>query len=196
MITSILAAYAFARIEFYGREIIFTVLLVSLMIPEMVQTIPNFLIVTWFGRIGPLKWIDNWPALTVPFMGSVFFIFLLRQFFKQIPNDLFDAARMDGAGHWRFLFTMVLPLSRAPIMTMVVLAFFSSWNALAWPLLVTSSPEWRPIAVGLTNFLDEAGAQIHWQMAGAVITMLPLLILYFIAQRQFTESIARSGIRG
>jgi len=94
---SILAAYAFARINFPGRNLIFAALLSTLMIPAMVTIIPNFLTVTWLGRIGPIKWINNWPALTVPFMGSVFAIFLLRQFFAQIPDELYDAAQIDGA---------------------------------------------------------------------------------------------------
>jgi ABC-type glycerol-3-phosphate transport system permease component len=193
---SVLAAYAFARIEFPGRDLIFSVMLSTLMIPAMVLIIPNFLTVTWLGRIGPLRWINNWPALTVPFMGSIFSIFLLRQFFAQIPDELFDAAQMDGAGHFRFLLTVVIPLAKAPLMVIVVLSFMGSWNALAWPLLVTNSPEWRPIAVGLLNFVDEAGQMLNLMMAGAVITIIPILLIYFITQKQFTESIARSGLKG
>ncbi len=193
---SVLAAYAFARIEFPGRELIFAVLLSTIMIPAMVLTIPNFLIVTWLGRIGPIPWINNWPALTVPFMGSAFSIFLLRQFFAQIPDELFDAAQIDGAGHLRFLFSVVIPLSKAPLMVIVVLSFMGSWNSLAWPLLVTNSPDWRPITVGLLRFVEEAGQRLNLMMAGAVITIVPILILYFITQKQFTESIARSGLKG
>lgn len=196
LIFSILAAYAFARIEFPGKGLIFGMLVATLMIPAMVTTIPNLLIVTWLGRVGPLKWVNNWPALTIPFMGSVFSIFLLRQFFTQIPDELYDAARIDGAGHLRFLWQVVLPLSKAPIMVIIVLSFIGSWNSLAWPLLVTSSPEWRPIAVGLMNFVDDAGQQVNLMMAGAFITILPILILYFFTQKQFTESISRSGIKG
>ena len=193
---SVLAAYAFARINFPGRDLIFGVMLSTMMIPAMVLIIPNFLTMTWLGRIGPISWINNWPALTVPFMGSVFSIFLLRQFFAQVPDELFDAAQIDGAGHLRFLTKVVLPLAKAPLMVIVVLSFMGSWNALAWPLLVTNSPEWRPIAVGLLNFIDEAGQRINMMMAGAVITIIPILILYFFTQRQFTESIARSGLKG
>ncbi|MBE9479858.1 MAG: carbohydrate ABC transporter permease [Chloroflexi bacterium] len=193
---TVLAAYAFARINFPGRDLIFGIMLATMMIPAMVLIIPNFLLVTWLGRIGPIPWINNWPALTVPFMGSVFSIFLLRQFFAQVPDELFDAAQIDGAGHLRFLTTVVLPLAKAPLMVIVVLSFMGSWNALAWPMLVTNSPEWRPIAVGLLNFIDEAGQQINMMMAGAVITIVPILILYFFTQRQFTESIARSGLKG
>jgi len=193
---SVLAAYAFARIRFPGRDIIFGILLSTMMIPAMVLVIPNFLTVTWLGRVGPIKWVNNWPALTIPFMGSVFSIFLLRQFFAQIPNDLFDAAQIDGAGHWQFLWHVALPLVKAPILVITVLSFIGSWNALAWPLLVTNTPDWRPIAVGLYNFIDEAGSELNLQMAGSVITILPILILYFLTQRQFTESIARSGLKG
>jgi len=193
---SVLAAYGFARIRFPGRDLIFGVMLSTMMIPAMVTIIPNLLTVTWLGRIGPLKWINNWPALTIPFMGSVFSIFLLRQFFAQIPDELFDAAQIDGAGHLRFLLTVVLPLAKAPLMVIIVLSFIYSWNSLAWPLLVTNSPEWRPIAVGLYNFVEEAGQQLHLMMAGAFITIIPILILYFFTQKQFTESIARSGLKG
>lgn len=193
---SVLAAYAFARIDFPGRDLIFGVMLSTLMIPAMVLIIPNFLTVTWLGRIGPVKWINNWPALTIPFMGSIFSIFLLRQFFAQIPDELFDAAQMDGAGHFRFLITVVVPLAKAPLMVIVVLSFMGSWNALAWPLLVTNSPDWRPIAVGLLNFVDEAGQMLNLMMAGAMITIIPILVIYFITQKQFTESIARSGLKG
>jgi ABC-type glycerol-3-phosphate transport system permease component len=193
---SILAAYAFARMKFPGRDLIFTTLLSTMMIPAMVTIIPNFLTVTWLGRIGPIKWINNWPALTIPFMGSVFSIFLLRQFFAQIPDELFDAAQIDGAGHLRFLWSVVMPLSKAPLMVIIILSFIGTWNALAWPMLVTNSPDWRPIAVGLNGFIDEAGQMLNLMMAGAVITIIPILVLYFFTQKQFTESIARSGLKG
>ncbi len=193
---SVMAAYAFARLEFPGRNLIFATLLASLMIPGMVLMIPNLLTVTWLGRVGPIAWIDNWPALTIPFMGSVFSIFLLRQFFAQIPDELFDAAKIDGAGHFRMITQIVLPLSTAPIMVIIVLSFIGSWNALAWPLLVTNSDEWLPIAVGLFNFVDDGGSKMQLIMAGSVITIIPILVLYFLTQRQFTESIARSGLKG
>ncbi|NUM45090.1 MAG: carbohydrate ABC transporter permease [Anaerolineales bacterium] len=196
LLFSILAAYAFARIDFPGKNLFFGLLLATLMIPAMVTTIPNLLIVTWLGRVGPFKWLNNWPALTIPFMGSVFSIFLLRQFFAQIPDELYDAARIDGAGHLRFLSQIVLPLSKAPVMVIIVLSFIGSWNSLAWPLLVTTEPEWRPIAVGLMNFVGEAGQQVNLMMAGAFITILPILVMYFFTQKQFTESISRSGIKG
>lgn len=193
---SILAAYAFARIEFPGRDLIFSIMISTMMIPAMVFTIPNFLTVTWLGRITSIPWINNWPALTIPFMGSIFSIFMLRQFFMQVPDELYDAAQMDGAGHLRFLFQIVLPLSKAPLMVIVVLSFIGTWNSLAWPMLVTNTPDWRPISVGLMNFVNEAGQEINLTMAGAFITIIPILVIYFFTQKQFTESIARSGLKG
>ena len=196
LVFSIMAAYAFARLNFPGRNLIFGILLSSMMIPGMDTMIPNLLTVTWLGRVGPIAWIDNWPALTIPFMGSVFSVFLLRQFFAQIPQELFDAAKIDGAGHFRILVQLVLPLSMAPVMVITVLSFIGTWNALAWPLLVTNSKDWLPISVGLLNFLSEEGSNLNLVMAGSLITIVPILIMYFFTQRQFTESIARSGLKG
>lgn len=193
---STLAAYAFARIKFVAKDFLFTLMLVTLMIPEAVIWIPNFITVTWLGRVGPIPWINNWPALTVPFMASAFSIFLLRQFFAQIPGELWDSAQIDGAGHIRFLLQVVVPLARPALLTVTLFSFIGSWNALAWPILVTTDPEWRPISYGLSSFLDEAGSLLHLQMAGSVITTLPILILYLFVQKQFTEGIATTGLKG
>ena len=140
--------------------------------------------------------MNNWPALTIPFMASAFGIFLLRQFFAQIPRELWDSAQIDGAGHLRYLTTVIIPLSKAAVMTLVLFGFVGSWNSLAWPILVTTTPDWRPISYGLLAFLDEAGSFFHLQMAGAVITMLPIIILYFFTQQQFIDGIATTGLKG
>ncbi len=191
-----LAAYAFAQFEFPGKNFLFTLLLSTLILPEAVTWVPNFITVAWLGRITSYPWINNWPALTVPFMASAFNIVLLRQFFQQIPRDLWDSAQIDGAGYIRYLIQVVLPLSKAAIVTVILFGFIGSWNALAWPLLVTSTPDWRPISYGLLNFLDEAGAQNHLRMAGSIITILPIIVVYFFTQKQFTEGIATSGLKG
>ncbi len=203
LVVCIPAAYAFARMDFIGRNFIFALFLSTMMIPGIVMLIPHLLTVIWLGRLseslfGPVgAWFNNWPALTIPFFASVFNIFLLRQFFIQIPNDLWEAARIDGAGHFKFLRSVVLPLSKAPIMTIVPLGFIGSWNALMWPLLVTINDDWRPIAVGLSNFVTaDTPGDLNLQMAASVITVIPILILYFVAQKQFTEGIAQTGIRG
>ncbi|GAB1420916.1 carbohydrate ABC transporter permease [Anaerolineales bacterium] len=217
IITSILAGYAFGRMKFYGKNFVFAVLLATLMIPESVIMIPNFLTVA--GRIFPLPiitqafppsfdicggwistcqttWINTLPALTIPFLANAFSIFLLRQFFAQIPDELWDAARIDGAGHFRFLWQVCVPISRPAVLTVVLLTFIAAWNAFLWPLLVTTRPDWRPLMVGLYTFVSEAGAETHLMMAGACITILPMLILYFLTQRSFTEGIATTGLKG
>ncbi|MCE2490001.1 MAG: carbohydrate ABC transporter permease, partial [Anaerolineae bacterium] len=187
------AAYAFARMRFWGRNVLFAIMLATLMIPDIVTLIPNFLTVVWINRLsqslfGPAgAWMNNWPSLTVPFMASAFTIFLLRQFFTQIPDELWDAARIDGAGHLRFMLRVVIPLSRPAIMTVVIFSFIGSWNALLWPLLVIQTDEWRPVAFGLTKFVQaDAGDEFHLQMAASVVMIVPILLLYFIAQKQFT----------
>lgn len=189
VVTSSLAAYAFTKLRFVGWDLIFSILLATLMIPQTVLLIPNFVIV---ARLG---WIDRLPALTVPFLASAFHIFLLRQFFSQIPNELIEVAKIDGASHLRSLISIVVPLSRAPIFTVVFLCFIYTWNSLQWPLVVTQTPRWRPIAVGLSVFITEAGPDTHLRMAGAVIAVLPVITMYFIAQKQFTEAITRSGLK-
>jgi len=195
--TSILSGYAFGRIKFYGRNVIFTLLLATMMIPESVTMIPNFLLIR--GDVIPLpggSWLNKLPALTIPFMANAFSIFLLRQFFIKIPDDLWDAARMDGAGHLRFLIQICLPISKAPVLTVMIFAFIGSWNAFLWPLLVTTTSKWRPLMVGLWTFVSEAGPETNLLMAGAVITVIPILILYFLTQKQFTEGIATTGLKG
>ena len=193
--TSVLAGYAFARIEFPGRNIIFMALLATLMIPGTVTFIPNLLLIR--GEIVPWgSWMNTLPALTVPFMANAFSIFLLRQFFMQIPRELWDAARIDGAGHLRFLTAVVIPMSRPVIMTVTLLTFVAAWNEFIWPLLVTTTSTWRPLGVGLYTFVTEAGPETHLIMAGAVITIIPVLIVYFITQKFFTEGIATSGLKG
>lgn len=195
LVTSTFAAYAFARIPFPGRNLIFTVLLASLMIPETVTFIPNFLLVR--GDIIPWgSWFNSLPALTVPFMGSAFSIFLLRQFFARLPDELWDAAQLDGAGHFGFLTRIVVPMSRPVLLTVTLFAFITAWNSFLWPLLVTTDDTWRPLMVGLYNFKNEAGSQTHLLMAASVISIVPVIILYFFTQKQFTEGIATSGLKG
>lgn len=234
VIFATLTAYAFARMEFAGKNIIFGIMLATLMIPEIVQNLPNFLLVTEIGRFfgsggivtqdtGPIAsllggagqtygewlgrpdgfcggkqncWMNNWPALTIPFMAPAISIFLLRQHFATIPNELWDAARMDGAGHVRFLLQIVLPLSRAALFVVLLFTFIGSWNALAWPILVTSGDDWRPISVGLQSFLEDEGARTHLQMAGSMLTIFPILILYALTQRTFIEGLSQSGLKG
>lgn len=197
LITSILAAYAFARIKFKGSNLIFMLFLATMMIPESVTLIPNYLMIR--GDILPIpggSWMNTYWALTIPFIANAFSIFLLKQFFQQVPNELWDAARMDGADHLRFLVQIVLPISKAPIMTVLLFGFTGSWNAFSWPLIVTSNDKWRTVMIGLWNFVGEAGTETNLLMAGAVITLIPILLLYLFTQKQFTQGIATTGLKG
>jgi len=197
LFTSILAGYAFGRIEFKGKNLIFALFLATMMIPESVTIIPNMLMIR--GVILPLPggtWLNTYWALTVPFIANAFSIFLLKQFFAGVPKELWDAARIDGCDHLRFLIQVVLPISKAPIMTVLLFGFTGAWNAFTWPLLVTTKETWRPLMVGLWGFVSEAGPETNLLMAGAVITLIPILIIYFLTQKQFTQGIATTGLKG
>jgi ABC-type glycerol-3-phosphate transport system permease component len=199
---AVLAAYAFARMEFPGRDLLFGIFLLTIFVPETVLLVPNLVTVTRiseaFQAIHPsLKWLNNWPALVIPYLSSTFSIFLLRQFFRQIPDELWDAACIDGAGHLRFLFQIVVPISRAAVLTTMLFSFVGTWSALQWPILVTDDNSWRPISVALQQFRSmEAGNNTNLLMAAAVIALVPVLILYFFTQRHFTRGIATSGLKG
>ena len=190
LITSTLAAYAFARMEFPGRETLFMILLATMMIPFEVTLVPNFLIVRM------LQWVDHYEAMIIPWAASALSIFLLRQFFRSIPAELYDAALIDGCTHLRFLTTIVLPLSRPALITSALFTFLGSWNSLMWPILVTNRPEMRPIQVGMMSFIGDAGTQIQLLLAAVTISVIPVILVYLFLQRWFIEGIATVGIRG
>lgn len=192
LVLAVLAGYAFARMSFRGRGAVFAILLATIFVPNEATLIPQFVMMS--RRY--LGWYDSYTAQIVPFLGSVFAVFLLRQFFLQVPRELHDAARIDGAGHLRFLWYVALPLVRPALITVALLQFLLSWNAFLWPLLVTSRPEIRPIQLMLLQFSNEAGSYYHLLMAGASFVILPTLAVYLIAQRYFIEGVARTGIRG
>jgi multiple sugar transport system permease protein len=190
LITSSLAAYAFARLNFYGKNTVFVLFLATMMIPFEVTMIPNYITVSRLG------WINTYWAVIIPWIASVFGIFLLRQFFATIPDDLYDAALLDGCGHFRFLTQIVLPLSKPALISVGLFNFLGSWNAFTWPLIVTREEKMYPIQVGLRYFVTESGTATQELMAAATITILPLVILYFFAQRQFIEGISTTGLKG
>jgi ABC-type glycerol-3-phosphate transport system permease component len=199
-IVCVMAAYAFARMQFPGRDMMFGALLLTLFVPSVIVLVPNLIVVTRISQamaaINPaLKWIDNWPALVIPFLANTFSIFLLRQFFKQIPDELWDAARIDGCGHVLFLTRIVVPISTTAIMTTILFSFIAVWSALEWPILVTSSENWRPIAVALNSFRSEGGTKLQLVMAASVIALLPIMILYMFTQRYFTQGISTTGLK-
>ncbi|MBN1582622.1 MAG: carbohydrate ABC transporter permease [Anaerolineae bacterium] len=190
LITSVLAAYAFAQIDFYGKNILFVILLSTMMIPSEAVLIPNYIAVA-----GVLRWHDTFKALTVPFMVSVFNIFLLRQFFMTIPTDYYDAARLDGAGHIGYLRNVVIPMSTSPLAVVTLFTFLGTWNAFQWPLIMVKEAH-QVIQVGMSGFTGEGGTDVQLVMAAATFSVLPVVILYALTQRTFIESVATSGLKG
>jgi multiple sugar transport system permease protein len=204
LVFSALAGFAFARMEFPGRRVIFLAVLATMMVPFEVQLIPDFIIIRRMPLMGGNDiWgqggfglYNTYWAQILPWAASPFAVFLLRQFFMSVPKDYFEAAALDGAGRFTFFTRIALPLARPALVTAGLFGFLGSWNALLWPLIVTSSPDVRPIQVGLATFSTEQGTQYHLLMAAATLAILPVVLLYVVAQRQFTEGVAASGIKG
>jgi multiple sugar transport system permease protein len=186
-----LAAYAFARMRFRGRDVIFSMLLATMMIPYAVRMIPVFLIMQSVG------WLDTHWALVVPsYLGGAFGTFLLRQFFLTIPTELEDAARIDGCGHFGIYRRIVLPLSRPALASLAVFVFIYHWNDLLSPVLYLSSRPKMTISVGLALFQSLRTTQWHLLMAGATISVIPVLLVYVFSQRYFVRGIALTGLKG
>ena len=189
LVVASLAAFSLARIPFWGREVVFILVIGTLMIPGEVLLIPNYV------TLARLGWINQYPALIVPFIASAFGIFLLRQFFMTLPQELFDAARIDGASWLTQLRSVALPLALPGLLTYALFSFLGSWNALLWPLIVTSSERMRTIQVGLRYFVDEAGTDYGSLMAASTLAVLPVMIGFLFVQKQFIQGIARSGLK-
>lgn len=189
LLTSALAGYAFARMRFWGKEVVFLLMLGTLMIPGEVMLVPNYIV------LARLRWLDTYLALIVPFLASVFGIFFMRQFFASIPEELHDAAKIDGCSHLTFLRSVVIPLSRPAFLTVGLFAFLGSWNSLTWPLIVTNTPGMRTIQVGLLAFESDVSSVPNLMMAAATFSIAPVLVLFFILQRYFIQGIARAGLK-
>ncbi|WP_175420056.1 carbohydrate ABC transporter permease [Marinitoga sp. 1154] len=190
IIIAAMAAFAFAKLEFWGKNILFTLFLATMMVPGEVMLVPNFITISKF------RWLDTYYALIIPWIVSVFAIFLLRQQFLTIPNDLWDAAKIDGSSSWRFLWTVMVPLSKPALITGALLKFVGSWNAFLWVLIVTKSPEMRTLAVGLQTFTTESGTLYNLLMAASTFSVIPIIILFIFMQKYFVAGIARSGLKG
>lgn len=188
--TSILAAYAFVFFNFPFKNVLFTLFLATMMIPQETLLIPNYLILSELG------WIDTYMALIVPWLAGVFGIFMLKQFFSQIPRDLFDAAMIDGCSKIGFLYRILVPLALPPIITISIFTFLGSWNSLLWPLIVTNSQEMRTIQVGLSYFSQAEGTEWELLMAASTFCILPLIFIYIFAQKYFVQGEAASGLKG
>lgn len=190
IITSSLAAFAFACIDFRGKEILFDIVLSVMMIPAATTLIPNFLIIT------RMRWFDTFYALIVPFSTSVFGIFLLRQYFLSTPKELWEAAEIDGASRFRYFRSIALPLAKPAIVTIAINSFLGSWTSFLWPTVMTQTPGKQLIEVALRGFLNEKGQQWSQLAAASVFTTIPIIVLFFFVQKQFIEGIGGGGIKG
>jgi multiple sugar transport system permease protein len=190
ILISSLAAFAFARLRFWGREGLFLLYLAALMIPAQVTLIPNFLIIRALG------WYDSYQALIMPALFSALSTFLLRQYYRGIPLDLDEAARMDGASSLRIWWQVIVPLSGPVIAALAVFTFQATWNDFLWPLVVTGSDKMRTIPIGLSYFVGQYSTAWNLLMAGSVIALLPVLVVYFFAQKAFVQGITLTGMGG
>jgi len=185
-----LAGYAFARMRFFGSKTVLTLMLGTLVIPFQITMIPSFLLMKWLGLI------DTLGAIIVPSLVTPFAVFLLRQFFLSLPREIEEAAWSDGCSRLRALWTIVVPLARPALGTVAVLTFLVTWNDLAWPLIVINSDHHYTLQLGLTTFQGQHRTEWAAVMAGNMITVLPVVVAFFAAQRTFIQSLTSSAVKG
>jgi len=188
-----LVGYSFARLRFRGRKVLFVIMLSTMMLPGQVTMIPVFLL---FRTLG---WVDTfWPLIVPAFFGNAFFIFMFRQFFRQVPQDLLDAARIDGAGHFGIWWRIMLPMSKPVVIITAIFTFLASWNDFLGPLIYLHSPQNGTLALALNSFRSSFGGtrDMNLLMAASVITMLPCILLFFVAQRHFVKGLNLGAIKG
>ena len=190
IVTSVLAAYAFAFLRFPAKNLVFLIFLATLMVPWEVTLIPNYQTVSAFG------WIDSYQGLVVPFMATAFGTFLLRQAFLTVPRDLRDAASVDGYGHFGFMLQVVVPLSRAAIGALAVFSFLLAWNQYLWPLLITNKDDYRTVQIGLKALVSTNIDQFNLVMAGTVIAAAPIFALLVLFQKQLIRGLTSGAIKG
>lgn len=189
LVTSVLAAYAFAQFDFKGKQILFIGLVATMMVPGEILVIPNFV------TLAKLNWINTYKALIAPWGTSVFSIFLLRQQFASIPPTYYKAARIDGCSDLRFLKNIVIPMSYPAIMSVVLLKVINSWNSYLWPVIATNTNNMRTLPVGLAYFSTESGVQYNTLMAFSLMIITPILILYLLTQKYIINGISHSGLK-
>lgn len=182
-----MAGYAFARLSFPGKNLLFALVLSVMMIPPLMYVIPKFLLMTDFG------WVNTAQGWIVPGLFSAFGTFVMRQFFLTLPRELHEAARIDGAGPFRTFFSIMLPLARSGLIALAIFVTLWSWNDFMWPLIVLNSPDKLPLSVGLAAMRGEHDTNFPAMMAGSVLAVLPMLVLFFILQKRFIEGLAFTG---
>ena len=190
LITTILAAYAFAQLEFRGKNLLFLLLVATMMVPGEILTIPNFV------TLARLGWINTYKAMVAPWATSVFSIFLLRQQFASIPQSYYKAARMDGCSDLRYLFTVMVPMSRPTVVSIALLKIINSWNSYLWPLISTNSREMRTLPVGLAYFSTEAGTDYNTLMAFSLMIIAPTILVYLLTQKYIIQGVSKTGLKG
>ncbi len=189
--SSAVAAYAFAKLRWRGRGVLFGIVIATMILPHDVRLIPTFALFRWLG------WYGTYLPLFVPaFFGNAFFIFLLRQFFRTIPDEMCDAARIDGCSEWGILWRMVLPLSKPALATCALFQFLYTWNDFNGPLIYLNDQEKYTLAYGLQQFLGAYGGEWALLMAATTVFTVPIIILFFLAQRTFIQGIATTGAKG
>ena len=184
------AGYAFAKLRFVGRDRLFQVVLAALLIPLQVAMMPLFLLMKW------LHLVNSYGGVIVPALATALGIYLVRQYARSIPDDLIEAARIDGAGEWTIFLRIVLPLLKPMIVTLAVLTFLTSWNDFMWPLIVLSDQTWQTAPVALAGLSREHVQDNELMMAGSVVTILPVLLLFFLLQRQYLQGLLLGSVKG
>lgn len=192
LVTTVLAAFAFSRIEFKGRELIFNIFLATMMIPGEMMVISNYITVSTLGGK------DTYWAMIVPFLISVYYIYLLRQNFKQIPNELYYAAKVDGTSDLKYLLKVMVPIATPTLITITILKMMGAWNSYVWPMMITTKDEMRLITTGLRQaFTSNEGRTIQGQqMAATTVVTAPLLIVFIVLRKYIMRGVSRSGIKG
>ena len=190
VVISILSAFAFSHLEFKGRDLIFSIFIASMMIPGEVLIVNNF------KTISNLGMIDTYTSLFIPYAASVLYIYMLREFFLTVPKPLYYAAKIDGAGDWKFLWKVLVPIAKPSIITISILVGINSWNAFLWPLLVTNNENMRVLATGLTAFQSDAGNQYELLMAASSIITVPIVGVYVFLRKKIMNGISLGGTKG
>ena len=193
VVTTVLAAFAFARLRFKGKDVLFSIFLATMMIPGEIFVISNY------TTISALAWKNTYQALVLPFITSVFYIFFLRQTFMQIPNELYLAAKVDGTGDFKYLWRIMIPMAKATLTTILILSMIGTWNAYVWPNLVADAENMQLVSNGLMEaFKSTDGTQVltHYQMAASTLVTVPLLIVFLLVKKYIMRGVSRSGIKG
>lgn len=190
LITSVLAAFALVKLEFKFKNIILIGMIALLMVPYEVVVFTNYQTIAKFGLL------DTYQALILPSLASVFYIFYLKEYLTSIPLSYYKAAKVDGCGDLEFIWKILIPMGKPALFTMGILSFINGWNAFLWPILVTNSKEMRLLSNGLSLFATESGTSVHLQMAASTLTIVPILIIYFIFRKQIIRGVVKSGVKG